>query len=162
MVQLRLLQLRLHPMGRAQRRKAEKRGRGLAEATGERVRLPSGEVVEPRERGLQGSRGGGGSGRVSAKRSYVVRAGEVAPAETVPPVVVSEVGGPAGPEPRSGAVGVDREEVLRDLADEVRRREALEVSIRGLVAAARVAGVSWEVIAQALGVTRQGAMKRYR
>lgn len=50
---------------------------------------------------------------------------------------------------------------LRALAAAVRRRDQAEADVSRLVESARSAGLSWAVIGAELGVTRQGALKRY-
>lgn len=50
---------------------------------------------------------------------------------------------------------------VRAITAAVQRREDAEVDIAAHVAAAREAGFSWGVIGEALGITRQGALKRY-
>jgi hypothetical protein len=47
------------------------------------------------------------------------------------------------------------------IVDAVAQRRQAEDTIERRVAMARVNGVTWDQIAQALGVTRQGAQKRY-
>ncbi|NHN56235.1 hypothetical protein G9U51_10660 [Calidifontibacter sp. DB0510] len=50
---------------------------------------------------------------------------------------------------------------IRAITAAVDRRQRVETEIAEHVAAARAAGFSWAVIGEALGVTRQGALKRY-
>lgn len=50
---------------------------------------------------------------------------------------------------------------LREIAAGIVRRERAERDITQAVGRARAAGLSWAVIGAALGITRQGALKRY-
>lgn len=50
---------------------------------------------------------------------------------------------------------------LRAIAVAVERRSEAEEALARAVAAAREAGLSWGSIGAVLGVTRQGALKRY-
>ena len=65
--------------------------------------------------------------------------------------VVEAVRGPPAPD----------EQPQPDLVLLVRRRQRLDADIAAEVARLRVAGVSWTVIGQALGISRQGARQRY-
>lgn len=65
--------------------------------------------------------------------------------------VVQAVQGPTAPE-------VQRQPELVLL---VRRRRRLDDDIAAEVARLRAAGVSWTIIGQALGISRQGARQRY-
>lgn len=51
--------------------------------------------------------------------------------------------------------------ILAELDDARRRREAVDIEIRGLAAHANETGISWGLIGGALGITRQSARERY-
>jgi hypothetical protein len=53
------------------------------------------------------------------------------------------------------------ESALRVLQDLCLERQELDYRIRVHVLEARVKGLTWEVIGEALGVTRQAAQQRY-
>lgn len=50
---------------------------------------------------------------------------------------------------------------LRDLFAAVEARTRAEAEVEARVAEARAAGLSWGLIGSALGISRQGAQKRY-
>jgi len=63
-----------------------------------------------------------------------------------------------GPIPLASYTGA----ALNELMDAVEAREDAEDRINAAVARARDEGATWAMIGQALGVTRQGALQRYR
>ena len=63
-----------------------------------------------------------------------------------------------GPTPLATYTGT----ALNEIMDAVEAREDAEDRISRAVDRAREEGATWAMIGQALGVTRQGALKRYR
>lgn len=66
--------------------------------------------------------------------------------------------GGEGPAPLASYTGT----ALNEIMDAVEDRDDTERRISRAVARAREEGATWAMIGQALGVTRQGALKRYR
>jgi hypothetical protein len=57
--------------------------------------------------------------------------------------------------------GLNQERILSRIRDEVEALERTEGRLRALVGKGRADGMSWSPLAAALGVTAEGARKRY-
>lgn len=71
---------------------------------------------------------------------------------------IENANGGEGPDPRATYAG----EMLHELANAVDARNAADSAIVEAVFRARDRGASWQAIGDMLGMTRQGAMKRFR
>ena len=90
----------------------------------------------------------GGEDDVGAVRIQRVRAADGRLSAAVVPTAFGRLGGEAV-------------EVVRDLQRVGAAMAALQVEARELVAEARELGVSWDLLGWSLGVTGEGARKRY-
>lgn len=68
---------------------------------------------------------------------------------------------PQAPERPSGEPG-GRAEALEALREAARRHAVAGAEVENAVAALRATGASWHVVGQALGLTAEGARRRYR
>jgi len=63
----------------------------------------------------------------------------------------------AGPDPHTTIDGAG----LKAITDAISQRDQAQGAIEAAVTQARLDGASWTIIGSALGISRQGALKRY-